>query len=274
MTEPARLRAVVLGDPIAHSRSPKLHGFWLKHYGIAGSYEALHVPASSLAPTLTRLMAEGYAGCNLTVPHKEAALPLMDELDEAARAIGAVNTVLFRAGRMLGRNTDAHGFIENLRQSVPDLAPYLACAVILGAGGAARAGLHGLKAAGARDIWVVNRTRARADALAAAFGVKAADWSDLPALLPRATLLANATTLGMQGSPALVLPWEAIAPQTLVTDMVYAPLRTELLQRAEARGCMTVDGLGMLLHQAAPGFAAWFGVTPEVSPALRAAVLA
>ncbi len=277
----AARKAAVLGDPIAHSRSPRLHGFWLKEYGIDGAYVPLRVEAGRLKDALQTLADLGFAGCNLTLPHKEAALPLMDELGRAARATGAVNTVIFqhdalRGTTMMGRNTDAEGFIENLRAGAGNLVPYLEAPLLLGAGGAARAGLYALLTAGARQVTVVNRSLARAQGLAHEFGprVLAADWAALPRLLPKATLIANATSLGMQGEPALMLPWETLPHTALVTDMVYTPLETELLRRARAAGCRTVDGLGMLLHQARGGFEAWFGVAPKVTPELRAAVLA
>lgn len=269
-------KAAVLGDPISHSRSPKLHGYWLAEHGIDGAYVPLRVEAGRLKEALNVLMELGFAGCNLTIPHKEAALPLMDELDRAARATGAVNTVIFENGTMFGRNTDAEGFMENLRHGAGNLTPFLESPLILGAGGAARAGIYGLLHAGARQVTIVNRSLARAQNLAHEFGPRlhAAAWDELPALLPAATLIVNATSLGMQGEPALTLPWEAIPRTALVTDMVYAPLETELLRHARSRGCRVVDGLGMLLYQARPGFEAWFGLRPTVTPALRAAVLA
>lgn len=275
----AARKAAVLGDPVSHSRSPALHGFWLAEHGIDGAYVPLRVEAGRLPKALQTLQAQGFAGCNLTIPHKEAALPLMDALDDAARAIGAVNTVVFKDGQMFGRNTDAEGFMENLREGVggeAPLAPFLECVLILGAGGAARAAIHGLLEAGARKVILVNRSLSRAQNLAREFGprLQAAAWEDLPEFLPTATLVANATSLGMQGQPELVLPWSSLPRAALVTDMVYAPLETELLRRARALGCRTIDGLGMLLHQARPGFEAWFGLRPAVTPALRAAVLA
>ena len=268
-------RAGVIGWPVGHSLSPKLHGFWLKTYGIDGSYQAIPVEPENLERDLRGLVDAGYAGVNATVPHKEAALALCDEADSAARAIGAANTLVFRDGRILGSNSDAFGFQENLRQGHASWRADAGPAVVLGAGGAARAVLWALIAEGAPEVRLVNRTFGRAEALAEAFGerVTPLSWADAASALSGAALLVNTTSLGMDGQPPLELDLAGLPESALVTDIVYAPLETPLLRLAAARGNPTVDGLGMLLHQARPGFEAWFGVAPEVTPALRAAVL-
>lgn len=277
MTAAAGTRlAGVMGWPVAHSRSPVLHGFWLAAYGIDGAYVRLAVRPENLTRALKALPLLGFAGCNLTLPHKEAALAAVDEIDSAARAVGAVNTVIVRAdGSLEGRNTDGYGFLENLRTAVPQWHAAAGPAVILGAGGAARAIAAALIAAGVPEIRLVNRTPARAAALAKALrgNLRGLPWEDRGRALAGAALLVNATSLGMVGQPALDLSLEALPLTAIVNDIVYAPLETPLLAAARRRGHPVVDGLGMLLHQARPGFAAWFGQEPEVTPALRQAVL-
>ncbi len=270
----ARL-AGVLGWPVAHSRSPRLHGYWLEHYGIDGAYVPLAAPPESFAAALRALPSLGFAGANVTVPHKEAALSLVDEADTLARRVGAVNTVLVRGdGSLEGRNTDVFGFIENLRAGAPGFEAARGPAVVLGAGGGARAVAAALVDAGAPEVLVVNRTASRAERLAADIGgpVRLVPWDRRSEALAGAALVVNATSLGMAGGPGLELELGALAPEALVSDIVYAPLVTPLLAAARARGNTTVDGLGMLLHQARPGFQAWFGVDPEVTPELRAFV--
>ncbi|HTC18002.1 MAG TPA: shikimate dehydrogenase [Stellaceae bacterium] len=270
-------KAGVMGWPVAHSLSPALHQFWLREHGIAGSYESLAVPPDRLAGALRALAAKGFAGCNLTIPHKETALPLMELLDPAARRIGAVNTVAVGPdGALSGYNTDGYGFIENLRAEIPGWKADAGPAVVLGAGGAARAILDALIRAGAPEIRLANRHRARAEDLAKAFGgaIKVADWQDRQRALAGAALLVNATSLGMEQNPPLELDLAGLPQGAAVCDIVYAPLETALLKRAKARGLRAADGLGMLLHQARPAFKLWFGVLPEVTPELRRAVLA
>ncbi|MEX2450839.1 MAG: shikimate dehydrogenase [Rhodospirillales bacterium] len=278
MTEQARLiRAGVMGWPVGHSLSPRLHGYWLERYGIAGRYDALPVTPDAFARTFRELPAAGYAGVNITVPHKEAALAAVDEADGVAKRIGAVNTVVVKSGGALwGTNTDAFGFLENLKAGAPAFDVRRGPAVVLGAGGAARAVVVALLDAGAPAIRLINRTAARAEALAAdiAGPVQVAAWRARADVLGDAALLVNATTLGMQGQPPLDMTLDALPGSAVVTDIVYAPLETALLKSARAKGCTAVDGLGMLLHQARPGFEAWFGVAPEVTPELRAHVLA
>lgn len=270
----ARL-AGVMGWPIGHSRSPRLHGYWLERYGIDGAYLPLPVAPAHLAEALRALPVLGFRGVNLTVPHKEAALALCDSVDPQARRIGAVNTIVVdESGALTGSNTDAAGFLENLRGNSawrPEAGP----AVVLGAGGAARAIVVALADAGVPEIRLANRTRARAQALADDLDGAASvhDWSDRAAALAGAALLVNTTTLGMDGAPPLDLDLARLPADAVVNDIVYAPLETPLLRTAAARGNPVVDGLGMLLHQARPGFEQWFGVRPVVDAALRRFVL-
>lgn len=270
----ARLAGVV-GWPVEHSLSPRLHGYWLDHYRIDAAYVPLAVRPEDLPRALEALPALGFRGVNVTVPHKEGALAACHEVDALARRIGAVNTIRVADGRLLGSNTDAFGFLENLKEGAPDWRAEAAPAVVLGAGGASRAVATGLLDAGAPELRIVNRTLARAEALAGDLGgpATAIAWERRGAALAGAGLLANTTTLGMAGQPPLELDLGELPASALVTDIVYAPLVTPLLALAAARGNPTVDGLGMLLHQARPGFEAWFGVRPEVTPALRAFLL-
>ncbi len=273
-------RAGVIGWPVAHSRSPKLHGYWLKQYGLEGRYDRLPVPPEGLAEFMAALRAgwnEGFRGVNVTIPHKEAVLPFLDEVDERARRIGAVNTITLRPdGSLHGQNTDAFGFYENLIAGAPHWQPGAAPAVVLGAGGSARAICVALLDAGLPGITLVNRSVDRAEALADSLGgpISVASWAAAPLALQGAGLLVNTTALGMTGQPPLELALDELPPEAVVNDIVYAPLQTDLLRRAAARGNRVVDGLGMLLHQGRPGFAAWFGTWPEVTDGLRAAVLA
>lgn len=271
----ARL-AGVMGWPVGHSRSPRLHGYWLDRHGIDGAYVPLAVRPEDLEPALRALPRLGFRGCNLTVPHKEAAMAIVDRVDAAAARIGAMNTVVVEAdGTLSGSNTDAPGFIANLRQGAPSLTLDGATAVVIGAGGAARAVIVGLIDAGVATIRLANRSADRARILAEAFGsvVQLVDWSRRADALEGAGLLVNSTSLGMVGEPPLDLALDALPETATVTDIVYAPLETALLAQARGRGNVVVDGLGMLLHQAVPGFAAWFGTTPEVTAELRAHVL-
>jgi shikimate dehydrogenase len=267
--------AGVMGWPVAHSRSPRLHGYWLRHYGIDGAYVPFAVPPPRLEQALRALPALGIAGCNVTVPHKEAALGVVDEVEPLARRVGAVNTIVAGAdGRLEGRNTDVVGFLAHLRESVPEWRPGDGPAAVLGAGGAARAVCVALLDAGVAEVRVVNRTMARAEALARDLaGPVARPWSERHAALADAALVVNTTSLGMGGQPPLELDLAPLGPGAVVYDLVYVPLETPLLASARSRGLRAVDGLGMLLHQARPGFAAWFGRDPEVTPELRAFVL-
>ena len=276
MTDKMKL-AGVIGQPIAHSRSPHLHGHWLKRYGISGHYIPMEVAQSDLKSVLETLPKMGFQGVNVTLPHKEAVLELADSVTDRAALIGAANTLTFTAdGRIQADNTDGVGFLANIQDYVPEWSAKSGPCVVFGAGGASRAIIAALSQAGAPLIRVTNRTRARSDALKDHFGAKieVVDWVQAGNVLDDASLLVNTTSLGMQGKSALRVPLDGLRPETVVTDIVYTPLETELLRTAKAAGCRTVDGLGMLLHQAAPGFERWFGTAPEVDMDLRKAVLA
>jgi shikimate dehydrogenase len=267
--------AGVLGWPVGHSRSPRLHGYWLRHYGIDGAYVPLPVQPEDLADAVRLLPRMGFVGANVTVPHKEAAFRLATVRDAAAERCGAVNTLVFTGEEIEGRNTDVYGFMQNLQRGAPHWRADDGPAVLLGAGGAARAVAVGLLNAGVPELRILNRTQARAETLAAAVGspARALPWHDLGRALDGAALLVNATSLGMTGQDRLAIDLAPLPNFATVTDIVYAPLETELLAAARQRGLATVDGLGMLLYQAQPGFAAWFGTQPEVTPELRRAVL-
>jgi shikimate dehydrogenase len=267
--------ACVIGWPVAHSRSPAIHRFWLRQLRIEGDYVPVAVEPGRIAAFLEGFQASGYVGGNVTVPHKEVAFASVAEADPAARAIGAVNTLWIEQGKLRGGNTDAFGFLANLDEAVDNWDGDPGAAVVLGAGGAARAVLFALLERGFAPIHLVNRTLARAEALAERFGkdVRPAGWENADRLLGEATILVNTTTLGMKGTEPIALDLGALPDNAVVTDLVYVPLETPLLARARARGLRAVDGLGMLLHQAVPGFERWFGKRPTVSHELRAAVL-
>jgi shikimate dehydrogenase len=277
MTDHPRIPlAGVVGSPIAHSRSPRLHGYWLHRYGIAGHYIPLDIAQADLADALVLLPRMGFVGLNVTIPHKETVLRLADVVTDRAALIGAANTLIFRKdGRIHADNTDGSGFIANLRQNAPHWQPGAGPAAVFGAGGAARAVIAALIEVGVPEIRLANRTRPRAEGLRADFGAKITvqDWVQAANMLEGATTVVNTTALGMSGKPEFRVPLDALEPGALVTDLVYTPLQTGFLMAAQARGCTVVDGLGMLLHQAAPGFERWFGHRPEVDAATRAAVL-
>lgn len=266
-------RAFVVGHPIAHSRSPLIHGHWLKLHGLAGSYERIPVAPEDFDGFVRGLRGAGFAGGNVTLPHKARALDLADAADEAARAVGAANTLWFEGERLMAGNTDVVGFLASLDDEAPDWDRDGGSAVVLGAGGAARAVIHGLLARGF-EVGVVNRTLMRAVELADGHedGVWAYSWEELPGLLRAADLLVNTTALGMEGQPPLAVNLGGMKRGALVADIVYTPLETPLLRDARARGLRAVGGLGMLLHQAVPGFERWFGARPQVTPELRAIV--
>jgi shikimate dehydrogenase len=266
-------RACVMGHPVAHSRSPMLHGYWLKSLGVTGAYDLRDVTAPDFPAFLRDLRQTGYVGGNITVPHKETAFRMVDRHDPAAEAIGAVNTVWYENDRLVGGNTDAYGFLAHLDASVPRWSETEFTAIILGAGGAARAIVHGLTSRGGA-VRLVNRTVGRAEELAALNPKQASAHpvTELPRLLASADLLVNASSLGMAGKAPLAIDIAPLKPSAIVYDIVYVPLATDLLRAARAGGHRTVDGLGMLLHQAVPGFARWFGVTPTVTPELRALI--
>ncbi|WP_428032172.1 shikimate dehydrogenase [Ancylobacter sp.] len=269
-------RVAIIGHPVSHSRSPLIHGYWLRQHGIDGDYGVRDVAPEDIAPFLADFPASGLVGGNVTVPHKEAAFRACAVRDPVAAALGAVNTLWLEGDNLHGANTDVHGFLANLDAAEPEWARALGEAVVLGAGGAARAILYGLLERGVDRVVVANRTLARAQTLRDQFGprILPVDWRDLGGRLIGCRLLVNTTSLGMKGQPPLDLDLSALSPDALVTDIVYVPLETPLLKAAKARGLATVDGLGMLLHQAVPGFARWFGVRPEVTPELRALVIA
>ena len=268
--------AGVIGYPIAHSKSPKIHGHWLKTLGIQGAYIPMEVEPVNLKDVILTLPKMGFVGANVTLPHKEAIMEIADFVTDRAALIGAVNTLIFRAdGKIQGDNTDGYGFLENLKNGAPNWAPQAGPAAVLGAGGAARAVIASLLDAGVPEIMLSNRTRVRADRLKSVFGnrVTVYDWVQAGNMLDHTALVVNTTSLGMIGKPELRVPLDGLSPDTVVTDLVYAPLKTKLLETAEELGCVTVDGLGMLLHQAVPGFERWFGTRPEVDRAARTAAL-
>jgi shikimate dehydrogenase len=263
----------VVGWPVEHSRSPLVHNYWLKRYGIEGEYRREAVREEDFAAFIATLAARGYVGANVTVPHKEAALAL-SQPDQQARAVGAVNTLWLEGGLLRSTNTDVEGFLDNLDACAPRWDSDAATALVLGAGGAARAVVYGLLSRGVERIVVANRTLSRAEALRASFGkrVAVADWAKLTTELADAALVVNTTTLGMHGQPVLALDLDRLPGHAIVADIVYVPVATPLLAAAKVRGHLTADGLGMLLHQAVRGFALWFGKTPEVTGELRALV--
>lgn len=268
--------AGVIGLPIRHSRSPKLHGYWLKRYSIDGHYIPMPVMPENLAEVLRALPHLGFVGINVTIPHKETVLTLADVVTDRAALIGAANTLIFRPdGKIHADNTDGFGFIANLRQSVPDWEADNGPAAIIGAGGAARAVVASLLDSGAREIRITNRTRVRAEQIRAEFGARLTvyDWAQVGNMLDGAMTVVNASSLGMQDKQPLRVPLDALSPDALVTDLVYTPLMTQFLVDAQARGCRIVDGLGMLLHQAAPGFERWFGQRPAIDDETRRVVL-
>ena len=262
-----------MGHPIAHSRSPMIHGYWLEKLGIAGRYELVDRTPEAFAGFFTRLAENGYVGGNITVPHKEAAYRLVDRRDGVAEAVGAVNTVWYEGAHLMGSNSDPHGFVANLDELAPGWDVDGCRVVVLGAGGAARSAAYALLERGA-EVALANRTVERAAALVAHFGahVTGHGVDALPALLGDADLLVNCTSLGMVGKPPLAIDLDPLKASAVVYDVVYVPLETPLLAQARARGNRTVDGLGMLLHQAGFGFQKWFGVMPTVTRELRAIV--
>jgi shikimate dehydrogenase len=269
-------RACVIGWPIEHSRSPLIHTYWLQRYAIEGSYEKVAVKTEAAEGFLTSLAEHGFVGCNITVPHKETAFAVADEREASAEAVGAANTAWLHEGRLHVANTDTYGFMTSLSRSAPEWHRRDSPALVLGAGGAARAIMHGLLEAGVGEVRVCNRTRDRAEVLAQRFGprVTVRDWAQRDTAAQDAGVLVNTTTIGMKGHGTLGLDLARLDPDGVVCDLVYVPLETELLAAARARGLVVVDGLGMLLHQAVPGFERWFGVRPEVTDELRQIVVA
>lgn len=268
------IRACIVGWPVAHSRSPLIHNHWIAEHGLSGDYLREPVEPADLERFMRGLGERGYAGCNVTLPHKERAIALADDVTPVARAIGAANAFWLEGGRLRATNTDADGFLGNLDDGAPGWDRACDAAIVLGAGGAAASILHALLSRGVGRIHLLNRTTDKAEALAARFGpaVRPGSLAEAPALLPRARLVVNATSLGMKGQPPLDLPLAGLGEGCVVTDAVYVPLKTAFLEAAEARGARIVGGLGMLLHQAAPAFALWFGLRPTVTPDLVALV--
>jgi shikimate dehydrogenase len=269
--------AGVIGDPIGHSKSPRLHGHWLSDYGLAGHYIPMQISAGDLPEALQTLPKLGFKGINVTIPHKETALSLANEVTDAAARIGAANTLTFREdGTFQADNTDGYGFIQNLISTAPSWQADTGPAAVLGAGGACRAIIVALLDAGCPEIRLSNRTKDRAEGLARQFGpkIKVVDWGQEAALFYEVALAVNTTSLGMEGQPPFEFALDGLPNAALATDLIYTPLNTPFLQAASEKGCATVDGLGMLLHQAVPGFDRWFGKRPEVTDALRDIVLA
>ena len=274
MANPDRfLLAGVMGWPVMHSRSPLLHNYWFKQHGLTGTYVPLAIAPATLAAALRALHPLGFAGCNLTLPHKQAAMTVVDEVDALAKNIGAISCVIARPdGSLAGTNNDCYGFIENLRQSQPGWRADAGPVVVIGAGGGARAVCYGLAQEGAREIRVVNRSLARAQEIANNFGgpLKALPWEQRHDALDGAAMVVNTTSCGMVGQPALDLKLDKLSKNALAADIIYIPLETPLLAAARARGNPTVNGLGMLLHQGRPAWKAWFGIEPQVTAELRA----
>lgn len=267
-------RAFICGHPIEHSRSPLIHNYWLKQFGLKGSYERIDVKPEDLSAFLSGLKDAGFVGGNTTLPHKEAVFELVENTDDAANAIGAVNTVWFEGDKLMASNTDAYGFAANLDDQLPNWRQAKR-AMVFGAGGASRAILYALNEAGYEHVDLINRTLPRAQALANAFGdhINAASWEAATQLITQADLLINTTSLGMEGQPDFPAIFDKARPDALASDIVYTPLETPFLKMAKQCGQKTSDGLGMLLHQAVPGFEKWFGVKPVVDETLRALVL-
>ncbi len=276
MTQPRIPLAGVIGHPVAHSKSPKLHNYWLRRYGIAGHYVPMDVAPDKLESVLRALPEAGFVGANITVPHKEAVMKIADLVTDRAILIGAANTLVFREdGKIRADNTDGYGFIENLRAGAPSWSPKKGPVALFGAGGAARAVIVSLLDAGVPEIIIANRTRPRAERLAEEFGkrVQTVGWTQAGNIIEDAALVVNSTALGMTGQPELRVPFDGFHPGQVVTDLVYSPLKTRMLASAEQAGCTIVDGLGMLLHQAVPGFERWFGQRPVVDDQTRRQVL-
>lgn len=276
MHSPYKL-AGVMGWPVAHSRSPIIHNHWIRAHGLQAAYGHMAVEPQRLGEAIRGLRALGLAGCNLTIPHKVHALQFVDQVHPLAQRVGAINCIVVQNdGQLMGYNHDGYGFIQSLISAQPDWRAHAGPCVVLGAGGASRAILVSLIDAGAAEIRLLNRTREKAEALAEEFGatIRVLDWADKEAALEGAALVVQTTNQGMQGEPALALDLSALPTTALVADIIYTPLETPLLAQAKARGHRTVNGLGMLLHQARPAFASWFGVDPQVTPELEQAVLA
>lgn len=269
------IKCGVIGHPISHSKSPTIHNHWIAKYGLSGEYKAIDIAPCNLENDIRKLIDDGYAGFNVTVPHKQAIFALCDEVDNKARDIGAVNTVVIRDGKLHGTNTDAFGFIENVRETIPTIDFAKGLCVVFGAGGAARAVVHGLLGAGANDIVITNRTEDKAKDICAMDDTKvmSVNWGDRSPVLKKAAFVVNTTSLGMRGKDPLEIDLSSLAKDAVVSDIVYVPLMTDLLQAAHDRGNQVVTGIGMLLHQARPAFEKWFGILPDVDDELQRKVL-
>ena len=268
--------AGVIGHPIAHSKSPALFRHWFKELCIRGHYIPMNVVESDLVDVLRTMPKMGFVGCNVTIPYKEKAMAIADKVSDRATLIGAANTLSFgEDGRIYADNTDGHGFIQNLKQGAPDWDPKAGPAAVLGAGGASRAIISALLEEGVPEILLSNRTRIRAENMKSDFGAKISvvDWVNSGDMLEDAATVVNTTSLGMVGKQEFRVPLNSLSAKSVVTDIVYTPLQTKLLEEAAEIGCRTVDGLGMLLHQAVPGVERWFGMRPEVNERTRAAIL-
>lgn len=267
-------RAAVIGHPISQSKSPLIHNHWIKKYGLEAEYGAIDIAPENLQKELIRLVDKKYAGFNVTIPHKEKIFNLCDDLDDLAKAVGAVNTVTIEKGRVKGTNTDVFGFTENIKKSKPDFKFSNGCAVVIGAGGAARAIVYALTQEKTPEIRIINRTKDKAQILARDFkNIRIYDWEERHDILKDIHLLVNATSLGMAGQPSLELDLKNLNPEALVNDIVYKPLETNLLKNAKAKGNPVVDGIGMLLHQARPAFKSWFDILPEIDEDLKRQIL-
>lgn len=267
------MKAAVIGHPISHSKSPLIHNYWMKRNNIEGTYEAIDIAPENFEEGIKKLIGQNYSGFNVTVPHKEKIISLCDEVDAIAKQIGAVNTVTIKDGKLFGTNTDAFGFIENLKEKCPDINGKKA--FVIGAGGASRAVLQGLIEEGVASIKLTNRTIEKAQELQkiAPDKIDIVDWNDKSAALNDVDILVNATSLGMAGQSVLEINLEALPKNSVVNDIVYAPLMTDLLQAAQSRGNVIVTGIGMLFHQARPAFEAWTGILPDVTQELKTEVL-
>jgi len=263
----------LIGYPVSHSLSPRIHAYWSAQHKLDADYKLFTTAPARLRQTMLHMRKKNVAGVNITVPHKQTVIEYLDNVDDTATRIGAVNTVINQNGTLIGSNTDAYGFITNLRDGLGDLTAYLKNIVILGAGGATRAAIVALKDAGAGHITLTNRSPEKAQNLADAFQVECLPWSVRNNLLAKATLIINTTSLGMEGQPELSIDVSLLPATAAVHDIVYAPLETELLKNASARGLKTVDGLGMLLYQAQKAFELWHGILPAITPELRAHVM-
>ncbi len=268
-----KIRTGVIGHPVSHSKSPLIHGYWLKAHGLDGSFEAVDIPCENLEAGIKDLVEQGYRGFNVTIPHKESIMALCDEIDETAQQIGAVNTVTIDDGTLKGSNVDAFGFTENIRSQQPDFSFASGAVVVLGAGGAAKAVVHGLLEHGTPEIFLVNRTKERALILAnssiAPDKINIIDWEKRSKILEGASMLVNTTSLGMKGQDELEIDLSLLPRDALVNDIVYHPLHTDLLVSAEKGGHRVITGIGMLLHQARLAFKTWHGVMPDITPELE-----